>query len=213
MKRAIHLFFHLIQCCFFAFFGLLAGTLAAVVGSVSPLTMLIVGTLVALFWSAVCALLSDFGDWSKPNLAATLYAAVGFCVALIVPVTGTIQLYETAGHERFMSLEVARVAADRFAEIDVDKDGIISVGEINALNFSQTAVEQAALAYLKDNFKEAGRVVATIGQVQNVCRGGDGGLSMAPVCGPDTVDVPIYGVDKDDLATFPSRTLHKWRRW
>ena len=147
-----------------------------------------------------------------PFFTARVTAAAALAITLIVPVQTLYNGHAQAAYVRSIASDVAEFGQSNFNEIDTDKSGILTAGELLAVLKSgafRGAKSVEYLIHMHSSLLDVGHVISTeyIPTVILVPVG-DGFTQI-----PSSVPSYTYGISRDDLNSYPARAKHKYRRW
>ena len=140
-------------------------------------------------------------------------AALLACICtLVLPVRTLVTGHSTAEHLRTMAPVVRIFALERFDEIDADGNGTITDGEMEQATDKMrlSGAERAALSHMRRQLSEIGHVIDSYTTTTFIWIGdGNGGGYMMPM----VTTYYLYGIGKQDLATYPARVVEKYKQW
>ena len=177
-----------------------------------------------LLWSIVTAAIMGgisywlafmFGDMEtrRPHRFATICTAVMVVATIWFPADTLINGHRYAAYARYITPIVKSYVLANFDEVDANRDGIITDGEMESAltRLSLTGEQRQALEFMRSNQSEAGHVIDSYTTTTYVwiSTGPNGAGYMSPVITTHY----IYGVSRGDLENYPERTIEKWKHW
>ncbi|MBX9948837.1 MAG: hypothetical protein K2Y39_06730 [Candidatus Obscuribacterales bacterium] len=212
MEKFIHILLATLLLAMGLFLGLLPAS-AVDGGSSSVLLWGIVtaGAMGALgYWLTFMA--ADM-ETNRPHRVATIGAIIMFGATMWFPADTLINGHRYAAYARTIAPIVKAYVIEHFDEVDANRDGIITDGEMeSALNrLPLTGEQRQALEFMRANQSEAGHVIDSYTTTTYVwiSTGPNGAGYMSPVI----TTTYVYGVSRGDLEHYPERVIKKWKEW
>lgn len=196
--------------------GLFLGLLPASAVEGGSSSVLLWGLLTAGIMGALAYWLTFMAadmETSRPHRAATIGAIMMFGVTMWFPADTLINGHRYAAYARQIAPVVKSYVLEHFDDLDTNRDGIITDGEMEAgLKRLQLSGEQRqALEFMRANQSEAGHVIDSYTTTTYVwiTTGPNGAGYMSPV----VTTTYVYGVSRFDLGDYPERVVEKWKEW
>jgi len=173
------------------------------------------GLLAMIVMAAFCAIVG-YVAWGIANLAdpktgAVIIGIVAAVCTLVLPINTLINGYRDAAIHGEMAPKVQSFALRHFDDIDANHDGTITDGEMQQAieQLRLSAEEREILTYLRAQQSEAGHVISSSTTTTWVwiSIGNSGYLS------PITTTHYLYGINRQDLAGYPSRVTERYKKW
>jgi hypothetical protein len=194
-----------------------AGGMAASSFTAGPATLVVCTVIAVVVMGAVGAWIGymwwDMADLGKPVIGLIIIGALAVVCTVFLPANQLINGHDIAALHREQAPRVQSFALHHFDEIAIDHTETITDGmmeqAIDHANLS--AADHDLLVYMREQQSEVGHVIGSYETTTYVwiSTGTNGSGYMSPI----TTTTYIYGINRNDLDSYPERVAELYSKW